>query len=71
VQNDALAGRKLNRRGLPAAIQPTALAVASEEPTVGFRLATWAELKEAYAEQREQARRDYLENRPVRRMRSV
>lgn len=44
AQDDALAGRKLNRSGYPVAIQPTALAVASEHPDVGFRLATVEEL---------------------------
>ena len=71
VRNEVLAGRKLNRRGMPAAIQPTALAVASDEDTVGFRMATWAELREAYAGQRDQAARDYEAGCPVRRVRSL
>jgi hypothetical protein len=48
VLNDKLAGRELNRRGYPVEINPTVLAVASESPDVGFRLATVADLRQVW-----------------------
>lgn len=53
VRNTALNGTKLNPRGYPVEIQPTILALASESPEVGFRLATIAELKAVFEEQRQ------------------
>jgi hypothetical protein len=56
VRDEALAGRKLNRRGYPMAPAPTVLNVAREDAEVGFRLGTTPEILEAGARQQQAER---------------
>jgi len=53
VRDEALAGKKLNRRGYPIAPAPTVLSVAREDAAVEFRVGSTPEILAAGAEQRQ------------------